>query len=357
MLRVLIGALLCLLVAAAPAPAAERAPKGWLGAMADGPLLDQGFTGRSAEYDLMVRSGVGGVRISVPWAIMQPERDGRIDYSVVDIVLEQTAPRGIDVLPAVTSVPAWAARHPGDPNSPPDGTAGYVGFVEALVRRYGPGGSFWAERSHLPAQPIRQWQIWNEPNMGFAWSDQPFAADYVALLRASRERIKQVDPGAQVLLAGLVGRSWQGLSKIYAAGGRGLFDAVAIHPFTLKPDNTLKILRRVRKVMVANGDGSTPMQLTELSWPAAKGKRVKFTMGFETTEGGQASRLADVLPRLLEVRRRYRIGGVYWLTWISQASPSIDNDPFAFAGLRYLGIGGAVGSRPALEVYDRFARR
>jgi hypothetical protein len=357
MARVLVGALLCLLLAAAPASGAPRDPKDWLRVMADGPLLEAGFTGRSAEYDLMVRSGVGGVRIGVPWAIMQPERDGPIDYSVVDIVLQQTAPRGIDVLPAVTSVPAWAARHPGDNNSPPDGTENYVAFVEALVRRYGPGGSFWVERPDLPATPIRQWQIWNEPNMGFAWSDQPFAADYVALLRASRQGIKALDPGAKVLLAGLVGRAWQGLAKIYAAGGRGLFDAVAIHPFTLKPDNTLLILRRVRRVMVANGDGSTPMELTELSWPAAKGEKLQFTNGFETTVSGQASRLAEVLPRLLELRRRYRIAAVYWLTWISQASPLVENDPFAFAGLRYVANGGAVRSRPVLKVYERYARR
>jgi hypothetical protein len=356
MLGVLVAAVAVLLLLASPAAAAERAPAGWLRTMADGPLLDPGFDNPS-EYDLMVRSGVGGVRVGVPWITMQPERDGPIDYSVVDVVLQQTAPRGIDVLPVVTFAPAWAARHPGESNSPPEGTENYARFAETLVRRYGPGGSFWAEHPELPARPIRRWQIWNEPNQPvFNWSDQPFAADYVALLRAARERIKAVDPGAQIVQAGLVGTSWEALESIYRAGGRGLFDVVAIHPFTLDPDNTVEILRRVRRVMTRFRDARTPMALTELTWPAAKGEPLTRTYGYETTDAGQAQRLRQVLPKLLDVRRRYRIESVYWFSWISEA-PFPRNDPFSYSGLRQRESGSDVRSRPSLRIYARYARR
>ena len=51
---------------------------------------------------------------------------------------------------------------------------GLAAFVSAAVKRYGPGGEFWAE--HAPASrhqlrargprpvPIRTWQVWNEAN-------------------------------------------------------------------------------------------------------------------------------------------------------------------------------------------------
>ena len=88
-------------------------------------------------------------------------------------------------------------------------------------------------------RPIREWQIWNEPNQPvFNWSDQPFAADYVALLRDAGAAIKAVDPGAKIVLAGLVGTSWTALQTVYQAGGKSLFDVVAIHPFTLDPENS-----------------------------------------------------------------------------------------------------------------------
>ena len=37
-------------------------------------------------------------------------------------------------------------------------------FVKAAVRRYGPHGQFWTQHPELPNDPIRTWQVWNEPN-------------------------------------------------------------------------------------------------------------------------------------------------------------------------------------------------
>jgi len=336
--------------------APREVPRGFMGAMADGPLLNPAFDA-PREYDLMVRSGVEAVRMGVPWITMQPAADGPIDFSPVDVVLAQTAPRGLDVLPVVTFAPAWAARHPGASNSPPEGTENYARFAEALVRRYGPGGTFWAENPSLPARPIRRWQIWNEPNQPvFNWSDQPFAADYVALLRAARERIKAVDPGAKIVLAGLVGTSWRALQTVYRAGGRNLFDLVAIHPFTLDPDNVLVILRRVRGVMARYRDARKPMVIGEMTWPAARGQTLTRTYGYETDARGQAARLAQVLPELVARRRAFRLQNVFWYTWISEA-PDARNDPFSFSGLRQLERSASVSTRPALGVYGRFARR
>src|SRR5439155_1445976 len=122
-------------------------------------------------------------------------------------------------------------------------------FMGALTRRYGPGGSFWTEHPELTAQPIRYWQIWNEPSFNTFWSDQPFADDYVALVRASRNAIKAVDPGAKIVLAGLPNKSWNSLEKIYKAGGKDEFDIAGFHPFTAKVDGVRTILEKDRKVM------------------------------------------------------------------------------------------------------------
>jgi hypothetical protein len=333
-----------------------KVPAGFFGVMADGPLLFNGFDDQ-AEFNLMDRTGVQTIRMAMPWSVMEP-KPGQLDFSASDTVVAQAAGHGFTALPTVTFAPDWAARHPGNSNSPPEGTENYANFIAACVRRYGPGGSFWAEHPDVPVRPIRSWQVWNEPNQPvFNWSDQPFASDYVALLRAARAAIKGVDPGAHVVLAGLVGTSWRALAQVYKAGGRNLFDEVAIHPFTLEPPNVLKILRKDRAVMRRYHDDRKPMYITELTWPAAKGERLTRTYGYEVNDAQQARKLGQVIPLLVEQRRALRLERVYWYTWIS-AAPEPTNDPFSYSGLRQLtDDGSTVRSRPSLAVYARMAHR
>src|SRR5207302_6380065 len=131
--------------------------------------------------------------------------------------------------------PPWAAALR-SPNlvSPPSEPAAYAAYAAALVRRYGPGGDFWASHPQLPPLPIRYWQVWNEPNISFYWP-QPFDDGYTALLKASHDAIKAVDPSAQIVAAGLPNDSWNALVHLYAAGARPYLDVAAIHPYTNKP--------------------------------------------------------------------------------------------------------------------------
>ena len=154
------------------------------------------------------------------------------------------------------------------------------------------------------------------------------------------------------MLAGLPNESWKALRSIYAAGGRGRFDAVALHPYTRKPENVLRLVRYARRVMRKRGDARVPVWVTELSWPAAKGK-VPRPAGFEVTEAGQARRLGSALRLLAAARRRQRIERVFWYTWLStEAGPSA----FDWSGLRRLREGSAVDA-PALATFRRWARR
>ncbi len=355
-----------LVLAAAPAQAAERrVPPGWLGVVADGPLTAT----HAGEYDAMVGAGVESVRTAVRWYELQPYgsaaevppadsprfRDvGGIptDFTALDTLIAGAAARGLPVLPVVQATPGWAASTPGDITSPPADPATFGRFVAALAGRYGPQGSLWAERPDLPRVPVRAWQIWNEPNLTRYWSAQPFARPYVRLLKAADAALAAADPGAEVVLAGLPNVSWTALRRIYEAGGRGHFDAVALHPYTRRPADVVRLVRYARREMRRAGDGRTPIWLTELSWPAAKGK-VPRPSGFETTDRGQAAKLRTALRLLVRERRALRIGKVLWYTWLSD---EIGPSSFAWSGLRRL-RGDTPVSAPALAVFRRAARR
>jgi hypothetical protein len=359
----------CSLLAAvlsAPAAAAERrVPPGWLGVVADGPLSPA----QGAEWDGMVAAGAESVRAAFFWDRVQPYRTAAeipsadaarfrhtggvpTDFTELDATVAAAAARRLGALPVVQGTPGWAARRPGDPASPPARPATFAAFLRVLVARYGPRGTFWAERPDLPRMPVRAWQIWNEPNLTRYWSVQPFARPYARLLRTAHAAISRSDPGATVVLAGLPNESWTALRRIYAAGGRGGFDAVALHPYTGRPQDVLRLVRRARRVMARYGDRRVPVWLTELSWPAARG-RVPDPAGFEVTEAGQATRLGTALRLLAAARERLRIGRVFWYTWLStEAGPSA----FDWSGLRRLRDGNIVSAR-ALTTFARWARR
>ena len=345
-------------------------PAGFVGVMADGPLFDPQVS-LDSEVGAMREAGVESVRFAIYWNEAQPfatasevppgeagrftDADGvPTDFGAIDRFVAATAARGLRLLPVVLRAPRWARTDPDRPASPPSaaGIDAYARFLAALARRYGPGGSFWVANPGLPDLAIRQWQIWNEPAGQRDWDGPGGLQTYVDLLRPAYRAIKTVDPRADVLLAGLVGRSWKQLAAIYRYGGGGSFDVVAIHPFTRRLVNVMTLLRRARAVMRRRGDARMPLVVTELSWPSAKYKTTQ-TYGFETTEHGQARRLRAALLEIAANRRRLRIPAVYWSTWISY-----DRDPvfsFDYAGLRRL-EGGRVVAKPAYFAFRRVAR-
>ena len=111
------------------------------------------------------------------------------------------------------------------------------------------------------------------------------------LLRAAHTAIKAADPGARVVLAGLTFKSWQDLDTLYKAGIHGLFDAVSLHPYTLRVQDVIAIIQQNRIVMRRHGDGGKPILVTELSWPSAKGVTHQH-YGYEADRAGRGRQAA-----------------------------------------------------------------
>ena len=106
--------LLAILVALLLAPSAQAAPRevpeGFMGVMADGPLVDQGITDISREGALMQQNGVEAIRIVVYWADLQPTRDGPIDWASTDRVVAMAAANHLRSSPSSSALPHGTAR-------------------------------------------------------------------------------------------------------------------------------------------------------------------------------------------------------------------------------------------------------
>jgi hypothetical protein len=303
------------------------------------------------EVKAMREAGVTTLRAPFYWPTAQPQ-DEPPSFAATDPLVEAVARERIELLPVVLGTPSWAAAHPKLGNSPPAGTKTYAAFLTDLIDRYGPSGSFWKEHPDVPKRPIRSWQIWNEPDHLHYWSDQPYAPGYVALARAARTAIKQADPGATVVMAGFADRSWNSLAAVYKAGGKGVFDAAAIHPYTYKVRDVLRIVEYARRALDRAGDPDQPLWLTEVTW--SSGKRPGHEPApFETTPEDQAARLSQALPLLIRERKRLGVERIFWENWLSNDSDH--SNPFNFSGLRTLAPDGTVTEKPAFEQFKRIA--
>ena len=361
--------LIALTWAAAPAAASSATlpgtpvPQGFVGVDLDGPpLLPADNINLAKQFNLMVKSGVETVRMAFNWAAAQPLKPGSTtptgfvnvggvptDFRATDEVVALAAQRGITVLPTILYVPGWDAKKNKDGGLPIPKRAGpYAAYITALIKRYGPHGSFWAGKSHR--LPIRAWQIWNEANLTYYWP-QPFAKGYVSLLHAAHKAIKHADPKAKVVLGALTNTAWDALGQInHIRGARRLYDVISVNGFTSTPSRVITYLQLVRRAANAQGEKKTPLLATELSWPSAKGKSPQH-FDWNTTEKGQAKKIAALLPMLAQHRKALNLAGFDYYTWMGAEYPHAP--AFNFAGLLRYDKHGKVQTKPALSAYTR----
>jgi Beta-galactosidase len=147
-----------------------------------------------------MRGVVGTIRIPTYWMHCEP-RPGEYDFEALDRVVGRAADAGIRVLPFVYGSPAWVAAEPASPPLAKEDRASWARFLRVLVRRYGPGGTFWEGRARK--RPIRRWQLWNEPNFPVFWAPRPSPAGYARLLATGARAVRGEDRRARIVLAGL----------------------------------------------------------------------------------------------------------------------------------------------------------
>lgn len=323
--RVALAALLALAVLAGSASAAQALPAKFWGAVPQSALsIDQ--------YQRVHRGGVDSIRIPINWGAVQASEGAPFDWSATDSQISEAARTGIDVLPFLAGVPAWAERQvsvgggvqvPATLPVAGRAKAGWIAFCQAAVARYGPSGSFWSEHSDVPFRPLRNWQIWNEPNFKF-FVHKPNPAEYGQMVKISSTAIKAADPGAKAILAGLFawpkgGNSKTGNHNWFAAdfleglyrvpGIAAKFDGIALHPYSARYQLLTPQVEEVREVMKKNHDAGTGLWITELGWSSLTGGN-SFAKGV----AGQAKQLKGAFGLLVKNQRKWRVQRVYWFS-------------------------------------------
>jgi hypothetical protein len=299
----------------------------------------------SLEYARMQMGGVRTLRVPMFWQDLQPAPGNSYDFAKSDEVAVYAAYFGMRLRPFVMGVPDWLQDKSNTPAYPPVSTRVFKrewrALLTALVQRYGPGGELWRElKTSFPEirkQPIRDWQIWNEPNARTYFRPGETAPqEYGKLLKLSASAIRRQDRGANVIAAGVFLTPLDGVTMpefvraLYRVPRiTASFDALALHPYAKNTGGVIKQIRLARRLMKAEKDEETELWITELGWPTER----SYGRGlFVKSEAGQKRLLAKTFGTIIKNRKLWHIGSLTWYTWR-------DNDFFANCDLcRFSGL-------------------
>ena len=276
-------------------------------------------------------AGLGWVRQTFLWAGIEPH-PGRFEWARWDAIVDRVSERGLRLVAVLDSAPAWTQLDPANPHpaAPPREVADFGRFAHAFARRYG--------------DTIDYYQVWDEPNLSEHWGAayvDPTA--YVRLLREGYVQIKDVDPSARVILAGLAPTAENGplnlnevafLEGVYAAGGAVFFDVAAAKPYGFwhradDPQTDVSVLNfsrveLLRRVMVAHGEADKPLWAVAFGWNALpEGWQGRPSAWGTDTEGVQ---FTDTIAAIERARRQWPWLGLMLLSHLQPDVPP--DDPF-----------------------------
>jgi hypothetical protein len=252
------SALIALLATLAVAPSAHAASSG----------VNVNGVPTAQNVDDIIGSGSQYARFFVLWSDMEATR-GSFDNLLLSTYQDQFArlnAAGVKPVVVVMGAPSWA-NGSSDRLVPPHSPAEFGAFMGTLAAKL---------RGKVSA-----YEVWNEPDAAAFWHTTPSAAQYTALLKASYPAIKAGDPSAMVITGPTTGNDYAWIDGLYKNGAKGSFDAVAVHTDTACLDRGPEFFyreggvvgqfsflgyRSVHDVMAANGDGDTPIWMTELGW-------------------------------------------------------------------------------------------
>jgi hypothetical protein len=244
---------------------------------------------RASVLNALKAGGFTQIRFTIPWTDVEPvEPSGGVHnytFTWPDVLVRELAERGLTGQPTMWKTPGWNVPS-GLPNlgclhvdsRTPEDLQAYGLAAGAVVARYGPGGSFWAENPGLPYRPFKEFEIWNEPNLKGFWCPEPQPARYATMAAFAANRIHAVDPSMKIITGGIPLGSGSGLlmkpgefmEKMLneVPNLPNLVDSIGIHVYPFGDmDKQLKPLKYFRKVFRAAGlPDSVPMTANEFGW-------------------------------------------------------------------------------------------
>lgn len=241
-------------------------------------------------------SKVGGAKnaywmrmVEIYWQMVEP-REGEIDFIPIDDMYKQFQKNDVYLVATIKPFANWdqdkchGVNYEADFLGPakdkneklkvgkPCDIEKYKNFLAKVVERYDGDGT-----DDMPGLtlPIKYWEIMNEPEMqggstGGVGEELKFfvgtPSEYLDILKASYETIKNKDSDAKVLHAGMAGmqQNFQDFwNPVFSAGGGNYFDVANIHSINTDSRREDMYVIKFKKYLEGFGIKNKPIFVTE----------------------------------------------------------------------------------------------
>jgi Cellulase (glycosyl hydrolase family 5) len=198
------------------------------------------------------------VRLDLPW--IDVERNGHYFFDRYDRLIDELRQNRELIIIVL------AYGHPDHSAGPGNSAFARPPRTAEQIEAYGKYAQAVAERYHGPEIA---YEIWNEPNLDLFWPPSFDAASYARLLEAAASAIREVQPAATIISAGLANENnpAEFVHTLATFGALKNVDGIAFHPY--RSDGPENSLYDIAEFEAAAGLNDRPDWLTEWGYSEA----------------------------------------------------------------------------------------
>jgi len=206
------------------------------------------------------------VNLEIPWKLLQPDKNSKIDWKPVDQTLAGLANYKIAALASITQPPAWALTSAG-----PDASL-TAQFIQQVLQKYG--------------NTVTALELFPAANTRQGWGSNPDPAAYMSLWKAISKSLPAANKQVLLVAGGLVpvvpSKDAQDdlafLQGMYQAGAATVIQVISLQMHDLigspadppdqKDSRYLRHYEQLREVMLKNKHDKGIVWITDLSAPS-----------------------------------------------------------------------------------------
>jgi hypothetical protein len=174
------------------------------------------------------------------------------------------------------------------------GRKAFADFAETAAKRYAGKGILW--------------EIWNEANIKQFWTPQPSMDDYSKLVEACASRIKQADPGSQVVAGATSQIPLEWFEGCFKKGLLNWIDVLSVHPYRSQhPETVIQDYAKLRGLITRYAPAGKKIPVISGEWGYSNINWDKSKL----TEQQQA----DYLVRMFLINSYQDIPVSIWYDW------------------------------------------
>lgn len=207
-----------------------------------GETLDRNYADYNAYKSYLGPLGAKRLRLQAGWARCERTK-GRYDFAWLDSIVNDALSQ---------SVQPWLELSYGNPIYEGGGDAALAGGIPTSAEALSAWDAWVSAIVRHFKNRVREWEIWNEPDLGQKFTAKDYAIFYIR----TGTIVRKEQPSARLIGLALCCTAWGQYAQtvvddLKSANKLDLLNVVTLHGYKLRPEETYPMVEEVKKVVLA----------------------------------------------------------------------------------------------------------